>query len=71
MYFNADFAMQTSSKYIKDDIEVCFCPTSSIFMSKVHVNMILIENCYSRSLQQLRVPLLLKEFHSQITVVNV
>ena len=51
MYFNADFAMQTSSEYIKYDIEVRFCPTSSISMSKVHVNMILIENFYSRSLK--------------------
>ena len=60
MYFNPDFAMQTSSEYIKYDIEEYYCQTSSISMGKVHVNMILIENCYSRSLQQLRVPLILK-----------
>ena len=62
MYFNADFAMQTSSEYIKNDIEEYYCPTSSISMRKVHVNMILNENCYGRSLQQLRVPLLLIEY---------
>ena len=62
MYFNADFAMQTSSEYIKYDTEEYYCPASSISMRKVHVNMILIENCYSRSLRQLRVPLLLKEY---------
>ena len=62
MYFNADFAMQTSYEYIKYDIEEYYCPTSSISMRKVHVNMILIENCDSRSLQQLRVPLLLYEY---------
>ena len=45
MYFNADFAMQTSSEYIKYDIDGYFCPTSNISMRKVHVNMILIENC--------------------------
>ena len=50
MYFNADFAMQTSSEYIKYDIEEHYCPTSNISMRKVHVNIILIENCYSRSL---------------------
>ena len=50
MYFNADFAMHTSSEYIKYDIEEYYCPMSSISMRKVHVNMILIENCYSRSL---------------------
>ena len=77
MYFNADFAMQTSSEYIKYDIEEYKCPTGSIYMRKVHVNMILFENCYSRLLQQLCVPLLLKEyqsnflFRSQIAVVNV
>ena len=48
MYFNADFAMQTSSEYIKNDIEEYYCPTSRISMR--NVNMILIENCYSRSL---------------------
>ena len=46
MYFNTDFAMQTSSEYMKYDIEEYYCPTSSISMRKVHVNMILIENCY-------------------------
>ena len=61
MFFNADFAMQTFSEYIKYDIEECYCPTSSITLRKVHVSMILIEHCYSRSLYQLRVPLLLKE----------
>ena len=50
MYFNADFAMQTSSEYIKYDIEENYCPTGSISMRKVCVNMTLIENCYSRSL---------------------
>ena len=50
MYFNADFAMQTSSAYIKYDIEEYYCPRNSISMRKVHVNMSLIENCYSRSL---------------------
>ena len=50
MYFNTEFAMQTSSEYIKYDIEEYYCPTSSISMRKVHVNMILIKNCYSRSL---------------------
>ena len=50
MYFNADFAMQTSSEYINHDIEEYYCPKSSIFMRKVHINMILTENCYSRSL---------------------
>ena len=49
MYFNSDFAMQTSSEYIKYDIEE-YCPMSSISMRKVHVNTILIEHCYSRSL---------------------
>ena len=44
MYFNADFAMQTSSEYIKNDKEKYYCPTSSISMRKVHVNMILNEN---------------------------
>ena len=62
MYFNADFAMQTSSEYIKYDIVEYYCPMSSISMRKVHVNMILIENCYGRSLQQLCVPSLLKEY---------
>ena len=62
MYFNADAAMQTSSKYIEYDIEEYYCPTSSVSMRKVHINMILIENCYSRSLQQLCAPLLLKEY---------
>ena len=46
MYFNADFAMQASSEYIKYDIEEYYC---SISMRKVHVNMILSENCYSRT----------------------
>ena len=46
MYFNADFAMQTSSEYIKYDTEEYYCPTSSISTKKVHVNMILLENCY-------------------------
>ena len=41
MYFNADFAMQTSSEYMKYDIEEYYCPTSRIYMRKVHVNMIL------------------------------
>ena len=50
MYFNADFAMQTSSEYIKYDIEEYCCPKSSISMRKVHVNTILIKHCYSRSL---------------------
>ena len=50
MYFNADFAMQTSSEYIKCDIEEYYCETSSISMRKVYVNKILIENCCSRSL---------------------
>ena len=50
MYFNADFEMQTSSEYIKYDIEEYYCPTSSISMRKVPVNMILIEKCYSKSL---------------------
>ena len=63
MYFNAVFAMQTSSEYIKYDLEEYFCPTSSISMRKVHINMILTKNCYSWSPQQLRVPLLLKEYH--------
>ena len=75
MYFNADFAMQTSSEYIKYDIKEYYFPTSSISMRKVHdiVNMILIQNCYSGSLQQLRVPLLLKEYqyNSSIFTVNV
>ena len=62
MYFNADFAMQTCSEYIKCDTEACYCPASSISMRKVHANMTLIENCYSMSLQQLRVPLSLKEY---------
>ena len=48
MYFNADFAMQTSSEYIKYDIEEYYCQTSSSYMRKI--NMILIENCYSRLL---------------------
>ena len=50
IYFNADFAMQISSECMKYDIEEYYCPTSSISMRKVHVNMILIENCHSRSL---------------------
>ena len=50
MYFNADFAMQTSSEYIKYNIEEHYCPTTSISMRKVQVNMILIVNCYGRSL---------------------
>ena len=50
MYFNKDFAMKTSSEYIKYDIEEYYCPSSSISMRNVHVNMILVENCYSRSL---------------------
>ena len=62
MYFNAAFAMQTSSEYIKYDVEEYYCPTSSISMRKVNVNMILIGNCYSRSLQRFRVFLLLKEY---------
>ena len=62
MYFNADFAMQTSSEYIKYDTDEHYCPTSSVSMRKVHVNMILIENCYSRSLKQLCALLLLKEY---------
>ena len=62
MYFNADFAMQTSSECLKYDIEKYYFPTSSISMRKIHGNMILIENCYRSSLQQLRVPLLLKEY---------
>ena len=37
-------------------------------MRKVHVNLILTENCDSRSLQQLRVPLLLKEYQSVVNV---
>ena len=57
MYFNADFAMQTSSQYIKYDKEEYYCPTSSIYMRKCDVKMILIENCYSRSFSQLRAPL--------------
>ena len=48
--FQRRFAMYTSSDYIKYDIEEYYCPTSSNSMKKVHVNMILIENCYSRSL---------------------
>ena len=64
MYFNADFAMQTASEYIKYKIHVeeYYCPTRSISMRKVHVNMSLIEDCYSRSLQQFRVPLLQLEY---------
>ena len=50
MYFNADFAMQTSFEYIKYNIEEYYCPMSSFSMRKVNVNMTLIENCYSRSL---------------------
>ena len=42
MYFNADFAMQTFSEYIKYDIEEYYWPTSSISMRKVHGNMILL-----------------------------
>ena len=68
MYFNADFAMQTSSEYIKYDIEEYYCPTRSISMRKVHVNMSLIENCYNRSLQQLCVSLLLKEYQYNSSV---
>ena len=48
MYFK--FAIQTSSKYIKYDIEEYYYPTSSISMRKVHVNMILIENCCGKLL---------------------
>ena len=47
-------------EYIKYDIEEYYCLTSSSSRRKVH--MILIENCYSMSLSQLRVPLLLKEY---------
>ena len=61
MYFNADFAMHASLEYIKYDIEEYYCLTRSISTRKVHVNMILIDNCFSRSLQH-RVPLLLKEY---------
>ena len=68
MYFNAEFAMETSSEYIKYDIEEYYCPTSRISVRKVHVNMTLIENCYSRSLQQLRVPLLLKEYQYNASI---
>ena len=50
MYFNADFAMQTSSEYIKYDIEDYYCPTRSISVRKVHANMVLIKNCCSRSI---------------------
>ena len=50
MYFNAEFALQTRTEYIKYDIEEYYCPTSSFSMRKVQVNMILIENCYSKSL---------------------
>ena len=46
MYFNADFAMQTSSEYIKYGTDEQYFSMSSISMQKVHVNMILIENCY-------------------------
>ena len=42
--------MQTFSEYIKYDIEEYYCPTSSISMRKVHVNMILFE-FYLPSLQ--------------------
>ena len=49
MYFNADFAMQTSSEHIKYDIEEYYCPTSSISMRKVHINVTFIEHCYSKS----------------------
>ena len=35
MYFNTDFAMTTSSEYIKYDIEEYYCPTSNIYMRKV------------------------------------
>ena len=68
MSFNADFAMQTSSENIKYDIEEYYRPTSSVAMRKVHVNMILIETCYSRSLSQLGVPLLLKEYQYSCSV---
>ena len=68
MYFNADFAIQTSSEYVKYDTEEYHCPTSSTSMRKVHVNMILVENCYSRSVQQRRVPLLLKEYQYNSSV---
>ena len=34
MYFNADFAMQTSPEYIRYDIEEYYCPKSSIFYEK-------------------------------------
>ena len=68
MYFNADFVMQTSSEYIKYDIEDYNCPTSSISMRKVHVNMILIKNCCCYSLKQLCVPLLLKEYQYNASI---
>ena len=54
--------MQISSEYTKYDIEEYYCPTSSISMRKEHVNMILIGNCYSRSLHRFRVLLLLEEY---------
>ena len=64
--------MQTSSEYIKYDIKEYYCPANGIFMRKVHINMIVIDNCYSRSLQQLRAPLLLKEYqyNSSISIVT-
>ena len=62
MYFNTNFVMQTFSEKIMYDTEEYYCPTSRSSRRKVHVNMILIENCYSRSLSQLRAPLLLKEY---------
>ena len=34
MYYNADFAMQTSSEYIKYDIEEYYCPANGIFYEK-------------------------------------
>ena len=45
--------MQTSSEhaeYIKYNIEEYYYPPSSISMRKVRINMVLIENCYIRSL---------------------
>ena len=50
MYLSADFAMQTTSEYIKYDTEEYCCPKSIISMRKVHVNISLIENGYSGSL---------------------
>ena len=50
MYFNADFATQTSFINIKFDIEEYYGPTRSISIRKVYTNMFLLENCYGRSL---------------------